>query len=125
MTIIVDSLLRVPQSASYVIALVTWRLTVVLSQKEDVMSITDQLDTQLHATNVAKLGMRRGSAGITPTLSMFLGMEATLLGLRHNPTKLDALRKLEDYWMMPKQRMKNIWSLNLERKSKSCVIVPA
>ena len=89
------------------------------------MSITDQLDTQLHATNVAKLGMRRGSAGITPTLSMFLGMEATLLGLRHNPTELDALRKLEDYWMMPKQRMKNIWSLNLERKSKSCVIVPA
>ena len=89
------------------------------------MSITDQLDTQLHATNVAKSGMRRGSAGITPTLSMFLGMETTLLGLRHNPTELDALRKLEDYWMMPKQRMKNIWSLNLERKSKSCVIVPA
>ena len=47
------------------------------------------------------------------------------LDLRHNRTELDALHKLEDYHMMPKQRMKNIWSSNLERKLKSCVMVPA
>ena len=66
--IVVDFLLRVPWSASYVIALVTGRLTVALNQKVDVMSITDQLDTQLRATNVAKMGMKRGSVG-TPPLS--------------------------------------------------------
>ena len=120
-----DSLLRVPRSASYVIELVTGRLTVVLSQKEDVMSITDQVGTQLRATNVAKLGMRRGSVGIPSALKLFLGVEATPLDLRHNPTELDALRKLEDFRMMPKQRMKNIWSSNLKRILKSCVMVPA
>ena len=30
------------------------------------MSITDQLDTQLRAANVAKLDMRRGSVGTSP-----------------------------------------------------------
>ena len=39
--IIVDSLLRVPVNASYVIALVTRRLNVVLNQNENAMSITD------------------------------------------------------------------------------------
>ena len=38
----------------------------------------------------------------TPALKLFLGVEATLLDLRHNPTKLDALRKLEDCGMIPK-----------------------
>ena len=89
------------------------------------MSITDQLDTQLRATNVAKLGMRRGSVGISPALKLLLGEKATPLDLRHNPTELDALRKLEDYGMMPKQRMKNIWSSHRERKLKSCVMVSA
>ena len=117
--------LRVPRSASYVIALVTGRLTVVLSQKEDVMSITDHLDTQLRATNMAELGMRRGSVKIPLALKLFLGVEATSLDLRYIPTELDALRKLEDYLMLPRQRMKSIWSSNLERKLKSCVMVPA
>ena len=120
-----DSLLRVPLSASYVIALVTGRLTVVLSQKENVMSITGQLDMQLRATNVAKLGMRRGSFGIPPALKLFFGVEATPLDLIDDPTQLDVLCKLEDYRMMPKQKMKNIWSSNLERKLKPCVMVPA
>ena len=113
------------RSASYVIALVTRRLTVVLSQKEDAMSITDQLDTQLRATNVAKLGMRKDSVGISSALKLFLGVGATPLVLHHNPIELDALRKLEDYLMMPKQRTKNIWRSNLERKLRSCIMVPA
>ena len=37
----------------------------------------------------------------------------------------DVLHKLEDYRMMPKRRMKNIWSSNLERKLKLCVMVLA
>ena len=89
------------------------------------MSVTDQLDTQLRASNVAILGMRRGSVGTTPAFKLFLEVEETPLNLPHNHTKLEALRKLEDYWMMPKQRMKNIWSSNWERKLKSCVIVLA
>ena len=89
------------------------------------MGITDQLDTQSRATNVAKLGMRRGSVGISTAFKLFLGVEATPLDLRDNLTELDALRKLEDCQMMPKQRMKNIWSSNLERKLKSCVMVLA
>ena len=100
--------------------LVTGRLTVVLSQKKDVMSITDQVDTQLRATNVAKLCMRRGSVGTPPALNLLLGVKATPLDLPHHRTELDALRKLEDYRMMPKRRMKNIWSLNLERKLSCC-----
>ena len=61
------------------------------------MSITDQLDTQLRATNVAKLGMRRGSVGIPPAIKLFLGVGAAPLDLHCNPTELDALRKLQDY----------------------------
>ena len=76
------------------------RLTAVLNQKEDVTSITDQLDTQLRATNVVKLGMRRGIVGTHPALKLLLGVEITPLDLRHNRTELDALHKLEDYWMM-------------------------
>ena len=87
------------------------------------MSITDQLDAQLRATNAVKLGMKRDSVGTHPALKLFLGVEATPLNLRHNRTDLIALRKLEDYWMMPKRRIKNIWSSNLERKLKSCVMV--
>ena len=89
------------------------------------MSVTDQLDTQLRATNVAKLGMRRDSVGTLPALRLLFGEEATPLDVAHNSTELDVLRKLEDYRMMPKQRMKNIWSSNLERKLKSCTMVPA
>ena len=89
------------------------------------MSITDQLDMQSRATNVVKLGMREGSVGTLPALKLLLGVEATPLDLRHNRTELDALRKLEDYRMRPERMMKNIWSSNLERKSKSCVMVPA
>ena len=76
------------------------------------MSTTDQLDTQLRATNV-KLGMRRGTVRTHPTLKLLLGVEATPLDLRHNRIELDALRKLEDYRMMPKRMMKNIWSSNV------------
>ena len=76
------------------------RLTVVLNQKEDVMSITHQLDTQSRATNVVKLGMRRGSVGTTTALKLLLGVEAIPLDLRHNRTELDALHELEDYRMM-------------------------
>ena len=61
----------------------------------------------------------------TPTLKLLLGVEATPLDLRHNPTELDALCKLEDYRIRPERRMKNIWSSNLERKLKSYVMVPA
>ena len=89
------------------------------------MSITDQLDTQPRATNVVKLGMRRGSVGTIPALNLLLGVEAIPLDLRYNRTELDALHKLEDYRMMPKRKMKNIWSLNRERKLKSCVMVLA
>ena len=89
------------------------------------MSITNQVDTQLRVTNVAKLGMRRDPIGTTPALKLLLGVEVTHLGLHHNRTKLDVLRKLEDYRMMPKRRMKNIWSSNLERKLKLCIMVPA
>ena len=88
------------------------------------MSITDLVDTQLRATNVEKLGLRRGSVETFPALKLFLGVEATPLDLHPNSTELDALHKLEDYLMMPKQRMKNIWSSNRERKLKSCVMVP-
>ena len=72
------------------------------------MSITDQLDTQSRATNVVKLGIRKGSIGTTPALKLLLGVEATPLDLHHNRTELDALHKLEDYRMMQKQKMKNI-----------------
>ena len=89
------------------------------------MSITDQVDTQLCATNVAKLGMKRKSVGTPPALKLLLGVEATPLDLRHNRTKLDVLHKLEDYQMIPKQRMKNIWSSNLGSKLKLCIMVPA
>ena len=89
------------------------------------MSITDQLDTQLLATNVAKLGMRGGSVGTHPAFKLPLWVEATPLYLRHNHTELDALRKLEDYRMMQKRRTKNIWSSNLERKLKLCAMGPA
>ena len=47
-----DSLLRVPRSASYVIALVTGRLTVLLNHRGDVMSITDQLESRGSQTGV-------------------------------------------------------------------------
>ena len=86
------------------------------------MSITDQLDTQ-RATNVVKLGMRRGTVGTTPALKLPLGVETTLPDFRYNRTELDALQKLEDYRMMQKRKMKNIWSSNRERKLKSCAIV--
>ena len=79
------------------------------------MSITDQLDTQSHATNVVKLGMRKGTVGTTPALKLPLGVEATPPDFRHNRTELDALHKLEDHWMMQKRKMKNIWSSNRER----------
>ena len=77
------------------------------------MNITDQLDTQLRATNVVKLSMRRASVGTPPSLKLFLGMEPTPRDLRHNRAQLDGLRKLEDYCMMPKQRTKSISSSNL------------
>ena len=89
------------------------------------MNTTDQLDTQLRAANKVKLGMRRGSVGTHPALKLLLGVEVTSLDLRHNRTDLDALHMLEDYEMMPKRRMKNIWSSNLERKLKLCIMVPA
>ena len=95
----------------------------MFSQKEDIMSITGQLDTHLRATNVAKLDMRRGSVATPPALKLLLGVETTPLDFRHNRTELDALRKLEDYRMMPRQRMMNIWSSNLGKKLKSCVMV--
>ena len=71
------------------------------------MSITDQLYTQLSSINVVK-SVRRGSVGTTPALKLFLGIEATPLDLRHNRTELDALRKLDDYRIIPKRRMENI-----------------
>ena len=89
------------------------------------MNITDQLDAQSRDTNVAKLGTRRGSVGTPPALKLLLGVETTPLDPPHNPTELDAPRKLENYRMMTKRRIKNIWSSNLERKLKSCVMVPA
>ena len=89
------------------------------------MSITDQLDTQLRATNVVKLDMRKGSVGTTPTHKLLLGVEAIPLDLRHNRTELDALHILEDYRMMQKRKIKNISSLNRERKLRSCVMVLA
>ena len=89
------------------------------------MNITQQLDTQSRATNVVKLGMRRGTVGTTPALKLLLGEEATPSDLRHNRSELDALHKLEDYRMMQKRKMENIWSLNRERKLTSCVMVLA
>ena len=80
--------------------MVTGRLTVMLSQKEDLMSITGQLDTQLRATNVAKLDMRRGFVRTPPAFKLLLEVEATPLDLRHNRTEWDALHKLEDYRMI-------------------------
>ena len=50
------------------------------------MSITDQLDTQLPATHMVKLSMRRGSVGTPRALKLFLGGEVAPLGLRHNRT---------------------------------------
>ena len=61
----------------------------------------------------------------TPALKLLLGVEATPLDLRHNRTELDPLHKMEDYRMMQKRKMKNIWSSNWERKLKSCVMVLA
>ena len=74
------------------------------------MSITDQLDTQLRATNVVKLGMRRGFVETPPAPRLLFGAEVTPLDLRHNRTELDVRRKLENYnyWMMQKRKMKNI-----------------
>ena len=89
------------------------------------MSITDQLDTQLRATNVVKLDMRKGSVGTTPALKLLLGVEAIPLDFRHNRTELDALHILEDYRMMQKRKIKNISSSNRERKLRSCVMVLA
>ena len=89
------------------------------------MGINDQQDTQSRATNVVKWGMRRGTVGTTLALKLFLWVEATPLDLRHNRTELDALHKLEDYWIMQKRKMKNIWSSNRERKLKSSVMVLA
>ena len=89
------------------------------------MSITDQLDTRLRATNVVKVGMRRGTVGTHPAAKLLLGVEATPLDLRHNCTELDALHKLGDYRMMQKRKMENIWSSNRERKLNSCVMVLA
>ena len=89
------------------------------------MSITDHLDMQLRATNEAELGTSGDFVGTQPALKLFFGVKETTLDLSHYPTELDALRKLEDYQIRPKQRMKNIWSSNLKRKSKSCVMVPA
>ena len=66
------------------------------------MSTIDQLDTQLRATNVVKLGMRRGSVATHPAPKPFLGVEAAPLDLRYTCTRLDALCKLEDCWMVPK-----------------------
>ena len=66
------------------------------------MSIIDQLDTQFCATNVVKLGMRRGSVAIHPAPKSFLGVEAAPLDLHYNCTRLDALCKLEDCWMVLK-----------------------
>ena len=86
----------------------TGRLTVVLNQKEYAMSITDQLDTRLRATKMVKLGMRRGFVGTHPALKLLLGVKSTPLDLRHNSIELDALRKLEDCRMTPKQRVKSI-----------------
>ena len=64
----------------------------------------------------ATLGIRRGTVGTTPALKLFLGVEATPLDFRHNRIEVDALHKLEDYRMMQKRKMKNIWSSNWERK---------
>ena len=89
------------------------------------MSITDQLDTQSYATNVVKLGTSGDFIGMHPALKLPLGVEATPLDLCHNRIELDALHKLEDYQMMQKQKMKNIWSSNRERKLKSHVMVLA
>ena len=89
------------------------------------MSIADQLDTQSRATNVVKLGMKRETVGTIPALKLLLGVEAILLDLHHSHTELDALHKFEDYRMMQKRKMKNIWSSNRERKLKSCVMVLA
>ena len=88
----------------------------MLNQKEDVTRITDQLDAQLCATNVVKLGMRRGTVGAHPAPKLLLGVEATPPDLRHSRTELDALHKLEDYRMLQKRKMENIWSSNWERK---------
>ena len=72
-----------------------------------------------------KTGHEKSFVGTHPALKLFLVVEAATLDLRHNRTEFDALRKLEGYRMMPKRRMKNIWSSNLERKLKSCVMAPA
>ena len=52
----------------------------------------------------------------TPALKLLLGVEETPLDLRHNRTELDSLHKMEDYRMMQKRKMKNIWSSSWERK---------
>ena len=72
-----------------------------------------------------KIGHEKKIRWNTPALKPLHRVEATPLDLCHNRTKLDVLRKLEDYQMIPKQRMKNIWSSNLGSKLKSCRMVPA
>ena len=44
----------------------------------------------------------------TSALKLILWVEVAPLGLPHNRTELNALRKLKNYRMMPKRRMKNI-----------------
>ena len=79
----------------------------------------------VRATNVVKLGMRIGTVAMHPAPKQLPGVEATPLDLRHNRTELDELHKLEDYRMMQKRKMENIWSSNRERKLKLCVMVLA
>ena len=97
----------------------------MLNQKGDEINITDQLDTQSHATNVEELGTSGDFVGTPSALKLPLVVKATPSDFRHNRSELDALHKLEDYRMMQKRKMKNIWSSNRERKLKSCVMVRA
>ena len=49
----------------------------------------------------SKIGLEKRFGRNTPALKLFLEVEATPLDLRHNPTELNMLRKLEDHRMMP------------------------
>ena len=59
-----------------------------------------------------EIGHEKRFCGNTPRPQPVPWGGRNALGLRHNHTELDALRKLEHYRMMPKRRTKNFLSSN-------------
>ena len=89
------------------------------------MSITDQLDTQLCATNVVKLRMRRGPVGTQPRPPVVLPGGGNTPRPTSQPYQVGWAVQVGRVSDDEKRRAKNIWSLNLRRKLKSYVLVLA